>query len=45
MASERAGKLLAELEMEWDLKLKTEERSTALQDQDTEVIARLCEWD
>ena len=29
-ASERAGKLLAELETERDLKLKTEERSAAL---------------
>ena len=30
VASEWASKLLAELEMEWDLKLKTEERSVAL---------------
>ena len=46
MASEWAGKLLVELEMEWDLKLKAEERSMALQqrvDWDAEVIARLCE--
>ena len=45
MASEQAIELLAELEMEQDLKLKAEERSTALQqraDRDTEVIARLC---
>ena len=31
VASERAGKLLAELETERDLRLKAEERSTALQ--------------
>ena len=46
MASEWAGKLLVELEMEWDLKLKAEERSMALQqraDRDTEVIKRLRE--
>ena len=40
----RAGELLAELQTERDLKLKAEERSTALQqraDRDAEVIARL----
>ena len=31
-ASERAGELLAELQMEQDLKLKVEERSTMLQE-------------
>ena len=44
VASEQAVELLAELEMERDLKLKAEERSTALQqkaDRDAEVIARL----
>ena len=30
-ASQRAIDLLAELEMEWDLKLRAEERSVALQ--------------
>ena len=43
-ASERAVEVLAELEMERDLKWKAEDRSTALQqrvDQDAEVIARL----
>ena len=42
MASERAGKLVAELETERDLKLKAEERSAALQqrvDRDADVIA------
>ncbi|XP_066311530.1 uncharacterized protein [Miscanthus floridulus] len=46
MASERAGELLAELEIERDLKLKAEERSAALQqraDRDTETITRLRE--
>ena len=46
MASEQVVELLAELEMERDLKLKAEERSTALQqrvDRDAEVIARLRE--
>ena len=44
VASERAGKLLAEQGMERDLKLKAEEKSTALQqrvDWDTETITRL----
>ena len=43
-ACERAGKLLAELETERDLKLKAEERSTVFQqkaDQDVAVIDRL----
>ena len=46
MAIEQAIELLAELEMERDLKLKAEERSVVLQqraDRDTEVIVRLCE--
>ena len=45
-ASEWASKLLVELETEQDLKLKTEERSVALQqrvDRDAEAIARLHE--
>jgi len=44
-ASQRAVDLLAELEMEWDLKLRAEERSVALQgrvNQDVEGIAWLC---
>ena len=44
MASEKASELLAELQTEWDLKLKAEERFVALQqraDRDAEVIARL----
>ena len=44
-ASKRAVELLAELEMERDLKLKAEDRSTALQqrvDQDAKAIAWLC---
>ena len=43
-ASQWAIELLAELEMEQDLKLKAKDRSTALQqraNQDAEVIARL----
>ena len=43
-ASQRAIELLSELEMEQDLKLKAEDRSTALQrrvDQDAEAIAQL----
>ena len=43
-AAERAVDLLAELEMERDLKLEAEERSVALQQKanlDAEVIARL----
>ena len=42
-ASERAGELLAELQMERDLKLKAEERSTTLQEkanQDAVVVNR-----
>ena len=42
-ASERAGELLAELQMERDLKLKAEERSTTLQEkanQDAVVVDR-----
>ena len=45
MANERAVEVLAELEIEWDLRRKAEDRSTALQqrvDQDAEEIARLC---
>ena len=41
MASEKAGELLAELQMERDLKLKAEERSATLQEkanQDAAVI-------
>ena len=44
-AAERAVDLLAELEMERDLKLEAEERSVALQQKanlDAEVIAWLC---
>ena len=44
-ASERAGELLAELQTEWDLKLKAEERSAMLQkkaNQDAMVIDWLC---
>ena len=44
-ASQQAIKLLAELEMEQDLKLKAEERSMALQqrvDQDVKAIVWLC---
>ena len=44
MASERAIEVLAELEMEQDLRWKVEDRSTDLQqkvDRDAEVIARL----
>ena len=43
-ASQRAIELLAELEMERDLKLKAEDKSAALQrrvDKDAEAIARL----
>ena len=43
MASEQAAELLAELEMEWDLKLKAKERSTTLQEkanQDAVVVDR-----
>ena len=43
-ARQQAVELLAELETERDLKLKAEDRSTALQrraDQDAEAIARL----
>ena len=43
-ASQQSIELLAELEMERDLKLKAEDRSAALQrmaDQDAEVIAQL----
>ena len=43
MASEKAGELLAELQMERDLKLKAEERSTTLQEkanQDAVVVDR-----
>ena len=43
-ASQRAIDLLAELEMEWDLKLRAEERSAALQHRanlDAGEIARL----
>ena len=46
MASEWAGKLLAELETERDLKLKAKERTAALQqraDRDTETMTRLRE--
>ena len=46
VASEQAIELLAELEMERDLKLKAEERSVVLQqraDWDAEVITRLLE--
>ena len=42
-ASERVGELLAELQMEWDLKLKAEERSATLQEkenQDAVVVNR-----
>ena len=42
-ASEKAGELLAELQTEWDLKLKAEERSATLQEkanQDAAVIER-----
>ena len=43
MASEKASELLAELQTEWDLKLKAEERSTTLQEkanQDAVVVNR-----
>ena len=44
-ASQWAIKLLDELETEWNLKLKAEDRSAALHqraDQDVKVIVRLC---